>query len=301
MQFGKVPPAEIKKIDFTLPTDKEGTARILKENKNKSLPDVYVGCAKWGRPDWIGKIYPKGVKQADFLSYYAKQFSTIELNALFYRIFDKSVVEKWATRVGKDFKFCPKFNGDITHRLRLKNAKAVTDNYLKSIYAFGEKLGPCFLQLSDNFGPKNIGDIESYLKSLPKDLELFVEVRHAGWFEKENFERLADLLEENNVGFVITDASGRRDCVHMRLTTPKAFIRFVGNGLHATDYTRVDDWVQRAGMWMKKGIKEIYFFMHQHEELHSPELCKYVIQQLNKHCATKIPEPKFINQPSLLF
>ena len=36
--------------------------------------------------------------------------------------------------------------------------------------------------------------------------------------------------------------------------------------------------------------------MHQSEELHSPELCKYVIQQLNQQCGTSIPEPEFVKE-----
>lgn len=82
----------------------------------------------------------------------------------------------------------------------------------------------------------------------------------------------------------------------MRLTTPSAFIRFVGNGLHPTDYARVDDWVQRIKLWMGQGIHKVYFFMHQHEEIYSPELGRYVIQQLNKHCGTAIPEPRFVGE-----
>jgi uncharacterized protein YecE (DUF72 family) len=108
------------------------------------------------------------------------------------------------------------------------------------------------------------------------------------------------MLENQHTGFVIIDASGRRDCVHMRLATPEAFIRFVGNGLHPSDYTRIDEWVQRIKSWIEQGIYKVYFFMHQHEELHSPELARYLIQQLNKHCGTTIPEPKFV-EPTELF
>lgn len=82
----------------------------------------------------------------------------------------------------------------------------------------------------------------------------------------------------------------------MWLTTPEASIRFVGNGLHHTDYTRIDDWVQHIRQWMEQGIEKVDFFMHQHEELHSPELSRYLIQELNKHCGTKIPEPVFVQQ-----
>jgi uncharacterized protein YecE (DUF72 family) len=84
--------------------------------------------------------------------------------------------------------------------------------------------------------------------------------------------------------------------VHMHLTTPEVFIRFVGNGLHPTDYTRIDDWVQRIKKWKDEGIHTVYFFMHQHEELHSPELSRYLIQQLNKYCGTSIREPQFADE-----
>jgi uncharacterized protein YecE (DUF72 family) len=126
-------------------------------------------------------------------------------------------------------------------------------------------------------------------------VNVFVELRHPAWFEdRETFDRITEVFEKYKKGAIITDASGRRDCVHMRLTTSEAFIRFVGNGLHPTDYTRVDDWVNRIRQWLDQGINSVYFFMHQHEEIHSPELSKYVIHQLNKHCGTSIAEPVFV-------
>jgi uncharacterized protein YecE (DUF72 family) len=80
----------------------------------------------------------------------------------------------------------------------------------------------------------------------------------------------------------------------MRLTTPDAFIRFVGNDLHPTDYTRIDEWVNRIHEWKNAGIRSVYFFMHQNEEVHSPEAARYLIQQLNKVCGLSIPEPEFV-------
>ena len=38
--------------------------------------------------------------------------------------------------------------------------------------------------------------------------------------------------------------------------------------------------------------------MHQNEEINSPEMCKYVIEQLNKHCNANLPELKFAEQGS---
>ncbi len=296
MEFGKVTQEEIEAVDFGLPPDKPETTSLLTSQKKKKDLQVFVGCAKWGRKDWVGKIYPKGTKEADFLSHYAKFFNTIELNATFYKLPSKTQTASWKSKVGPGFEFCPKFSDKITHLRRLKDAKEMTDRFLDGISGFGETLGPSFLMAHPAMGPKTTDTIAQFLESLPKDFKVFVELRHADWFkDQEAFTKIFDIFEQAKAGSVITDASGRRDCVHMRLTLPQAFIRFVGNGLHPTDYTRVDAWVDRIKRWADQGLERAYFFMHQHEEIHSPELSKYVIQRLNKVCSLEIPEPQFLN------
>lgn len=297
MEFGRITSDELSGVNFSLPPDRKETTTLLKQRKDNTAPLIYVGCAKWGRKDWVGKIYPKGTKEGDFLKHYAQHFNCIELNATFYRIPTASQAAGWKNKVGGNFQFCPKFTDQITHLRRLKDVKELTDRFLEGIYGFGENLGPVFLMPHPGMGPKTVDTMEAFVQSVPKDIRLFVELRHKEWFENEEaFKQIFEVFERNNVGSIITDASGRRDCVHMRLSTPEAFIRFVGNGLHPTDYTRVDEWVQRIKKWMDEGIKKVYFFMHQHEEIHSPELSKYVIQQVNKHCGTSIPEPIFVDQ-----
>lgn len=295
MEFGKVSSDELSGINFNLPPDKKETLRILANHPKPDKVSVYVGCAKWGRKDWIGKVYPPGTKEADFLSHYSKHFNSIELNATFYKIPSFKQAQEWKNKVGKDFLFSPKISNSISHIRRLKDSSERVDRFLQGIAGFGENLGPVFLMPHPGMGPKTTDTIEAFIQSIPKEIKLFVELRHPEWFENEEaFQKIFAIFEKHNVGSIITDASGRRDCVHMRLTTKEAFIRFVGNALHPTDYSRVDEWVQRIKKWIEAGIEKVYFFMHQHEEIHSPELCRYVIQQLNKHCGTNIPEPVFI-------
>jgi uncharacterized protein YecE (DUF72 family) len=302
MEFGRVDPADLSAIDLTLPPDKPETQIILKKVRFDKAPQIYVGCAKWGRKDWIGKIYPPKTKEADFLNHYSKHFNCIELNATFYKMPTEKQTAAWKAKVGNDFMFCPKFVDQITHVKRLNDVKELTDRFLEGLSGFGNNLGPLFLMPHPGMGPKTLETIQTFIQSLPKDVKLFVELRHNEWFSNSDaFQQIFSMLENNSTGAVITDSSGRRDCVHMRLTTPEAFIRFVGNGLHLTDYTRIDDWVQRIKKWIEQGIQKVYFFMHQHEELRSPELSRYLIQQLNIHCGTTIPEPKFVGEESDLF
>ncbi|EHQ28792.1 DUF72 domain-containing protein [Mucilaginibacter paludis] len=304
MEFGRVSLEELAKIDFNLPPDPELTIRTLKAAPHQKQLQVHVGCAKWGRKEWVGKIYPEKTKDANFLDEYVKHFDCIELNATFYQVYGASTIEKWKQKAMQNpgFRFCPKFSQSISHIKRLKNAEEVTTSFYEGIMAFGDLLGPLFLQLSDNYTPKSLPELKMYLQHLPKDVPVFVELRHKDWYAVPDIRNeVFEMFSELNIGAVITDASGRRDCVHMELPTPHAFIRFVGNSLDPTDYTRVDEWVQRIKQWQQDGLQSVWFFMHQHDERYSPELCDYVVDQLNKALGLDLMRPKFINKDKGLF
>ena len=114
-----------------------------------------------------------------------------------------------------------------------------------------------------------------------------------GWFSKEDIrQELFSTLKQMNVGAAITDTADRRDCAHMYLTIPVTFIRFVGNSLHKTDFSRIDNWVTRIKDWLNTGIQEIFFFMHMHDEATSPELCVHLSEQLNRVCGLNLQVPK---------
>lgn len=297
MEFGKIKPEELEAVDFSLPADHPATSRILCGQPKNSTSQLFVGCAKWGRKDWIGKIYPLRTKEADFLPLYAKHFNSIELNATFYKIPSFKQAQEWSNKAGKDFLFCPKISNSISHIHRLKNVAERLDWFLKGIAGFGETLGPVLLMLHPGMGPKSLETIEKFLQAIPGEIKVFVELRNEGWFDhQENFDAVFEMLERNGAGAAITDVAGRRDCAHMRLATPEAFIRFEGNDLHPTDYSRVDLWVQRIKAWREAGVQRVFFFMHQNSEVYSPVLARYAIQQFNKHCGTALREPVFVEE-----
>jgi len=295
MEFGRVQEEELDKIDFKLPPDRLFNKQIL-AGKPVATPKVYVGCAKWGRVEWVGKIYPPKTKEKNFLDQYVLHYNSIELNATHYKIYGPTAIQRWAAKANeKDFLFCPKMFQGVTHRGSLKGKDFLLNEYLRGIVAFEKHLGPVFVQVSDTFSPKRKDELVNFLRSLPTDLQFFLEVRHAGWFDKENIrEDLFSALKEMNIGAVITDTAGRRDCAHMYVTIPKTFIRYVGNSLHKTDYPRIDDWVHRIKDWLDNGMKEIYFFIHMHDEAKSPELTAYLVDALNELCGLNLKRPKFI-------
>jgi uncharacterized protein YecE (DUF72 family) len=305
MDFGRLPADELPLVDFALLPDTALTQTTLKNTIKAEKFLAYVGCAKWGIKEWTGLIYPEKTKEINFLNEYIKHFNSIELNAAFYKMPTPDQVIKWREKAEKkqsDFKFCPKFTQSISHVNHLQNAGELTTTYLKSISHFGKYLGPLFLQLSDSFGPENFNVLQTYLEGLPTDLDVFVELRHKNWFSdnivrKDVFQMFASLSK----GAVITDAAGRRDAVHMELPTPHAFIRFVGNGLHPTEYSRIDEWIIRLAQWKDQGLQSVYLFLHQHNEKDTLVLADYVIRKMNEHLKISLQVPQFLEKPLTLF
>ena len=172
---------------------------------------------------------------------------------------------------------------------------AYVDAYLESVSQLKEKLGTIFLQMHNNFGPKNWDRVVRFVEYWPKALPLAIEFRHTDWFnDKKVAQELYFLLEENNIANILVDTAGRRDLMHMRLTNNEAFIRYVGAN-HPSDYVRLDDWIKKLRSWIGLGLTNIHFFVHQNMELESPLLSTYFIKNLNQKLNTNLKIPKTLN------
>ena len=291
MKFGGVP--SVKGIDLSLPADHPDTPRIIGTGKRKGPPRIHIGCAKWNKAD-LANFYPKGTK--DELVYYASQFNAIELNATFYRFFPPQQFTNWAKKVPDGFKFYPKVTQDISHWKRMNGTEALVEDYAHAVRHLGDRLGAVFLQMHENFSPKDIGRIEPFLENWPKDVPLAMEFRHTDWCNNEQVAmQLYSLLEAHRVMNVITDTAGRRDLLHMRLTTPTAFVRYVGANDPKSDRSRLDEWVKRLKTWAELGIEDIHFFVHQNHELESPLLAAIFIKKLNAALGTKLKVPQTLD------
>lgn len=295
MKFGQVPDPSI--IDFTLPHPHPDTVKVLGNQEAKDL-DIYIGCAKWNRTDLKG-FYPRGTK--DELTYYSTQFNAIEMNATFYGLPSPEQVEIWRDKTPADFKFFPKIINTVSHYRRLINVDDVVTQYATSILNFNEKLGMVFLQLHDNFKPKNWDRLESFVKKWPQELPLAIELRNEEWFSDDTiFEETCSLFKAHNITNILVDTAGRRDMLHMRLTTPTAFVRYVGANAES-DYTRLDDWINQIEQWKTQGLQHLYFFVHQNVEKASPLLSAYFIEKLNTRLGVNLTIPKMTKETPTLF
>jgi len=296
MKFGKL--NDLTDIDFTFPEDPIENQKLFDNISQKNAKSqIFIGTTGWYNKEWQGTYYPKKTSTSSFLVEYSKQLDSIELNTTHYRIPTIENIESWKQKVSNDFKFCPKITQSISHRGPLKDKINLLKTFYTPIQELGKNLGICFMQLPESYGSDKKGDLKHFLNHAPSHIPLAVEFRDKSWFSNRNeFLELYQILESYKITPVISDVAGRRDVLHLRLSTDKLIVRFVGNSLHSTDYFRLDQWIQRLSDWFNLGLKEVYFFFHQPDMNDVPPIVNYFVDQVNK--TTSLPKLKKMSSKS---
>ena len=318
MDFGRLnnqDAALLDTLDLRLPADAPCTralfARLAADRETNASVDaspgladrrVYVACPVWNHPGFSGLIYPIDARPPDYLRHYARHFNSIELNTTYYGV-RPELLRRWRSMVPSHFKFVPKISKVISHDRALVDAEEDTLRFCNEITELGETLGPLFLLLPGGFGPDRGAILARYVERFPRGLKLMIELRHPGWFATDAGEKIFSVFEEHNVGAIITDVAGRRDVLHQRLTSTAGdvLIRFVGNRLHASDYTRLDAWVDRLADWFERGLRTVYFILHQPDESFNVQLATYFIERLNRRCRLALEPPRPLARQQELF
>ena len=60
---------------------------------------ILIGTSGYSYDDWVGPFYPSDLSKQHWLDYYAKEFSTCELNFTFYRLPEAKMLERIAAKV----------------------------------------------------------------------------------------------------------------------------------------------------------------------------------------------------------
>jgi uncharacterized protein YecE (DUF72 family) len=282
MDFGKL--ASVDRVDFSLPPEPFQNQPLQQRvSGNNREATCYVGATGYNMKEWVGNWYPAGAKDKEFLRHYGAQFNTIEHNTTHYRIPDYATVDRWRNDTPADFKFCPKIPQTISHSRDLGLQSDQIRIFCDAISRLESKMGCCFLQLPPAFSTANLRLLERFLDQFPPEIPLAVEVRHPTFFNgAPAAESYFQILTDHGTATVITDVAGRRDVCHMRLTSDKVLIRFVGNALHPTDYSRIREWTRRLADWFEAGLPDVYFFTHEPDNILAPELAIHFVQAMQE-------------------
>ena len=166
---------------------------------------VRVGTSGYNYPEWKGSFYPADMKPARMLPYYAERFSTVEINATFYRMPTASTVAGWAKAVPEAFTFVLKAPQRITHFARLANVADTVRFFCDTARVLGARLGPLFFQLPPNFR-KDAARLADLLALLPFDLRAAFECNVLGPLDL--IQRVARVMQKQGGGLIIHVSSG---------------------------------------------------------------------------------------------
>src|SRR5882762_1710124 len=103
------------------------TAMIKFQSMEMRMPDagkLFVGTSGYSYKEWKGSFYPEKLPDREMLPFYAKQFSTVEINHSFYRMPTETALLNWANAVPEGFRFALKANQKITHMQRLRECES---------------------------------------------------------------------------------------------------------------------------------------------------------------------------------
>lgn len=218
------------------------------------LDRIRVGTSGWNYWHWAGIFYPEGLARARWLDYYMQRFSTLELNASFYRMHTPATYARWRDQSPHGFLWSLKASREITHLRRLREVAQPLRKFFASADALGERLGVILFQLPPTlkFDP---AVAQAFFKQLPSGYRYALEPRHASWLEKAAL----DLLAHHRVALCIADSGGRypmgeeltSDFVYMRLHGPKE--------MYASEYSpeQIALWTQKLKKWRLSGF--VYF------------------------------------------
>jgi uncharacterized protein YecE (DUF72 family) len=264
-----------------------------------------MGCAVWGHKSWVGELYPKGSKAAEFLRLYCQRFTIVEGNTTFYSVPNQETVAHWALQMQPGFELCPKLPRQLTHNGLLQPSIPGALEFLEQMRGLGKHLGPVFAQLPPNYEPASLEDLTAFLTAWPRsEASLAVEVRHPNWFKEPHASHLNALLQELGVGRVLLDTrpaysgSTRYDGqpvepqkpklpVQPVVTAPFTLVRFISHPEQEVNQPFMEEWVTWVDQWLRLG-KRIYFFVHCPIEKYSPGNARH-FQQLLEQQGVPVP------------
>lgn len=215
-----------------------------------------IGTSGWSYKHWQGIFYPEGLKSRDWFSFYAKSFTTVEVNSTFYHIPQEKTMDGWRDKSPEDFVFTLKMNRMVTHRKKLGGVEALLKLFFDRARRLGEKLGVILHQLPPSM-KKDIPLLASYLQLLPGEMKHAVEFRHESWSDDETF----GLLRSKGVAYCVVSSPSLK--AHVQATAPFAYIRMHGpSGWYASCYSDVElrEWSKHIVRLAKEGCDGYIYF-----------------------------------------
>lgn len=206
--------------------------------------------------------YPVAYKGASRLTYYASLFSSVEVNATFYKLPKVATVEKWGNSVPADFRFTFKVPKGVTHAKDLQFRFEELELFAETVAGVGDKKGCLLVQLPPKVTRGKEEELAGLLECLNENArgwKIAVEFRHPSWYTRAVYR----LLQGYGTGMVAHDKP-QAATPEVEIAESFVYLRFHGpEGTYRGSYedALLDGHAQRIAHWVKEG-KEVYAYFN---------------------------------------
>jgi uncharacterized protein YecE (DUF72 family) len=218
--------------------------------------EIFIGTSGYSYKHWSDRFYPKELSQNQWLEYYAKTFSSVELNVTYYRLPTEKMYETWKKNTPDNFVYALKGSRYITHIKRLREIEKALKSFISGTEILNPKARALLWQFSPRF-EKNPERLSNFLEQLSKlKYDLAFEFRNKTWFDDEIY----NLLRTYNAALVYADSPGFPAVE--KQTADFAYLRFHGGTeLYGSAYSKQElmDWAKRIE---KMNAKRIYIYFN---------------------------------------
>jgi uncharacterized protein YecE (DUF72 family) len=233
------------------------------------VPRFYLGTSGYNYSHWRGRFYPEELPTRDWITYYAGEFNTVELNVTFYRLPLAKTFAGWKERTPPGFTFALKGSRTVTHIRRLAGAEEPVNRLFERASGLGEKLAVVLWQLPPGL-KQDLARLEDFLRLLRAHpvaggLRHAFEFRHSSWFVPEVYRFLAQYR------CALCVADGPRWPKAQEVTTDFVYVRFHGSQkLYSSGYTteELGDWAEWIAACLSQGC-DVYAYFNNDAEGHA--------------------------------
>lgn len=226
------------------------------QSKRSIDGDCYIGTSGWSYPHWRTVFYPDTLPGSAYLDYYARHFSSVEINHSFYQLPSTTTIEHWCAQVPTQFLFAVKASRFITHMKKLRDPDQTLPPFFQSITPLKHHLGPILFQLPPRWHC-NLARLEQFLASLSPDYRYAFEFRDRSWIAAP----VLAALRRANAAFCIYDLNGYQSPAHV--TADFVYLRLHGpDGPYQGSYSSqvLHSWADRIANWRGQRHKVFCYF-----------------------------------------